>query len=248
MKKTKEKKQDSSSGRLLVVLGITAIAIIILFLTPRQVVEHHANSAARQLLPKPVIQQSFKPYQQPAVVNPPLIKNFELKKIDIGVRLRKPTDLAITRDGALMLIADSGAQVIYLLAREKEDKYKLKSKIYMDENRNAIADFLGWHWKKSEPIYLYCDFNERIKTIYCLDGDYGIVKEFHYDGSYILTAFDSPTLIKARSLRFSRDLDIAGISMPMQNTVITFGSNNTITDNYATTPGSGLGRYHSLVL
>jgi len=239
LKKSKRKNNKNTSIKVLGVLAMAVIIVMALLLAPKP--KYEISNIPRQKLPQTILQQQFKPWHTPTAENTAMIKNFDLKRIDTGVKLIKPTDLAVNGDGNLMLVADSGVDVIYLLEKTKDYSYRLKSKIYM-EKHSAIADFFGWHRQKAEPIYLYCDFNEKLKTVYGLDGDAGVVKEFNYDGSYILTVFDSPSLLKARSLRFSRNGDIAGISIPMQNEVITFGSNNSIIDSYSTVTGTGLGQ------
>jgi len=198
-----------------------------------------------QPLPINVINTQFNPYIAPENISSAVISKYELKRIDTGVKFRKPTDIAVTGDGQNMLIADSGADVLYLLTKENEEKYKLKTMIRVRPEKNGIIKLMdlifGWY-KKAGHAYLYADFNENGRTIYVLDGDYGTVKEFDYDGKYVRTIVDSPSFVNAASVKVSKNSDMAGLSIPMLNAVVTFDSQAMIIDNYATTTGNGLGQ------
>ncbi|MFP4466927.1 MAG: glycosyltransferase family 39 protein [Candidatus Goldiibacteriota bacterium] len=186
-----------------------------------------------------VVVEDFPDCRPPEKANERRIAEYEILPLKVEGDYNTPSDIAVSRGGGKMVIADGKGDAFYILKREKDDEYSVYKKIELGGKKGIFG--LGAAGERQEHFYAaYDDVND---IIYLLDEGRAVIKKYTPEGRYIEEFANGGFLKGARGIYVSGDGEKIGIAAPGRNLTTVLDRKGAEIHTYKTDYGGACGQY-----
>jgi DNA-binding beta-propeller fold protein YncE len=199
-----------------------------------------ASSVPAGLNISPAIKSVFKNELNYSEVRQSAIRQFSMAGLGLGVTLKAPSDLAVSKDGITLYVADAGARQILKFKRTGADRFALDRRI--DAGHRGVLDFLRPRVKDGTTGDLYIALNPDFNCMYLLDSTDGKIFEYSLNGDLVKEFAGGRLLKQASSISVSEGGLLIACANPEENMFIILNIDGEMETSYRTTSGTGMGQ------